>query len=384
MFLKPFVLTCLLFLSAPSFSGLNDTFRIAPYTLKHTNGHLLLNFQTNKDQSLIIDDNGEKKLAINYKKNEQYKIELRPVPCGLTKEFRILDGASMDILYQNKQPPAPCSQSVNGDEFVFGFISDTQEFKVRHEQIAETIAYHHAVEPLQFLINGGDVVQEGGIEQDWIDFFLGGKLYLMDIPQIAAIGNHDYRGAEGAIIPKFFNQFMRWEGADKDGNLFFDFPDVQLLILNSNFSKLLGKEEKNTWKWLEEKMREAEKIHKPIIVASHFPVYASSMNRFTSLNVIKMRKNLVPLLEKYKVPLVLSGHTHMFERSYKDGVHYLVAGPAGGKANSPTFKNKYQQVFDQNALTFTKIKLSHRIFTIETFNQENRMIDSLVIDLSKN
>ena len=74
----------------------------------------------------------------------------------------------------------PCP--TNSDEpFVFVFISDTQQFRDRHEDIAKTIAYHHAVEPLQFLIYGGDVVQEGAIEQDWIDFFLGGKLYLMDI-----------------------------------------------------------------------------------------------------------------------------------------------------------------------------------------------------------
>ena len=384
MILKTFALTCLLFLSTQVFSDTNNIFRVSPYTLKHPNGHLLLNFQTNDDQNLIIDDNGENKLAFNYKKFEQYKVQLNVVPCGSVKEFKILDSKTLEVLYKNVQPPAPCSSSSN-EQFVFGFISDTQELldqMGRHDEIAKTIAYHHAIDPMQFIINGGDVVQEGAHEVDWINYFQGGKIYLKDVPQIAAIGNHDYRGADGALIPKFFNQFMRWQGSDKDGNLFFDFPELQIVILNSNFS-MLKEDEENTWKWLEEKLSAAQKIHKLIIIATHFPVYASSLNRFESLNVIRMRTKLVPLVEKYKVPLVLSGHTHMYERSYKDSVNYLVAGPAGGRANHPTYKNKFQKFFDQNSLTFTQIKLTNRVFTIETYNQDNKMIDNFIIDLSK-
>lgn len=59
MILKTLVLIAVLFSTHPTFSAsLDNIFRVAPYTLKHTNGHLLLNFQTNDDQSLIIEDNG--------------------------------------------------------------------------------------------------------------------------------------------------------------------------------------------------------------------------------------------------------------------------------------------------------------------------------------
>ncbi|MGZ3787234.1 MAG: metallophosphoesterase family protein [Bacteriovorax sp.] len=382
MILKTFVFTLLFFISVHSFAFTEDVFKVAPYTLKHTNNHLILNFQTNQDINLIIRDNGENKVYFNYKKNQLYKVELGSVPCGSTEEIEILETQSKEVLYKNTLPPVPCHSLINNAPFVFGFISDTQEFKERHEDIARIIAHHHAIEPLQFLINGGDVVQTGSAEQDWIDYFLGGKLYLMDIPQIAAIGNHDYRGSKGELVPKLFQQFMRWAGSDQYGNLFFDFPSVQLLILNSNFTKLNYDEENHTWTWIEEKMKQAHEIKKPLIIATHFPVYSSSLNVFSSADVIKMRTKLVPLVEKYKVPLVLSGHTHMYERSYKDGINYLVAGPAGGRPNKPSYKNKYVQFFDKDSLTFTKIKLAHRVFTIETYNQENRMIDSLVIDLN--
>ena len=69
-----------------------------------------------------------------------------------------------------------------------------------------------------------------------------------------------------------------------------------------------------------------------------------------------MQRHISSILEKYKVPLVLSGHTHMYERSYKNGVHYIVAGPAGGRPASLIVKNRYMKFLDKDSLTFTKIK----------------------------
>lgn len=380
MLFKKIILISLLTLSTQGFSATETIFRVSPYLLRHTNGHLLVNFQLKKDKKLVIDDDGIKKSPILYKMDVHYKIELKEASCGKTKELRIEDAESKEFFYENSQPPSPCHDTPNEEPFVFGFISDTQQYTQRHEAISQVIAHQHSIEPLQFLINGGDVVEEGASEKEWIKYFIGGELYLKDIPQIAAIGNHDYWGTVGKPIPKYFQQFMRWDGADKNGNLFFSFHDFKLLILNSNFSRLSLNEESETWNWIEENIKKAKKINKPIIIATHFPVYASSLDRFSSLSVMKMRTKLVPLVEKYKVPLVLSGHTHMYERSYKDGIYYLVAGPAGGKANNPSYKNKYRQMIDPDALTFTKIKVMNKMFTLETFNQDNKMIDRFIVN----
>jgi hypothetical protein len=358
-------------------------FRVAPYTLKHPNGSLLLSFQTNSDVEMSLEEDGIEKKYSSFKNQVQYKIELSKVSCGKAVEIKLIEKETRNTVYQNIISAIPCDSFKTNQAFVFGFISDTQQFKERHEQIAKTIAFHHTVEPLQFLINGGDIVQNGFVESEWINYFLGGKLYLNDIPQIAAIGNHDYRGAHGDLIPKYFNQYLRWPGADIYGNLFFDFKEVQLLILNSNFSRLDHDAETFTWNWIEEKLALAAKINKPIIIATHFPVYSSSLNRFTTLSIMKMRSKLVPLVEKYRPAIVLSGHTHMYERSLKNGINYLVAGPAGGKANHPTFSNKYKTFMDADALTFTKLKLLQNVLTIETYNQDNLLIDQLALDLNK-
>ena len=360
-----------------------DTFRVAPYTLKHTNGHLILNFQLNQDKKLLIEDGAKIARSQDYKGKVHYQVELGVEECGVSKDVRIRDAGTQSILFNKNFEGYACIVVGAVPDYAFGFISDTQQFKDRHEAIAKVIAYHHSMEPLQFLINGGDVVQDGQKdEEQWIEYFLGGSAYLMDIPQIAAIGNHDYRGHKiEKELPQYFQKYMRWEGSPKNGNLFFEMPGLQLIIWNSNSSELKGDEERDMWDWLEKKMQAANAKKIPLIIATHFPVCSSSLNRFTSFSVMKLRRKLVPMVEKYGVKLVLSGHTHMYERSFKDGVNYLVAGPAGGRVNKPTFDNPYVQKFDADALTFTKIKYSNRVLKIETFNQDNSLIDQLVLSL---
>ena len=375
------VFLVLVFLTGTGQSFGNDLFKIAPYSLKNTNGHLILNFQLNHNKKLEIED-GEKIItARDYKRNQHYQVELSLAECGVSKDLRIKDNSNNEIIFTKNFVQPSCSETPAEGDYNFGFISDTQQYSDRHAAISKVIAYHHSLEPLQFLINGGDVVQNGFIENDWFEYFKGGSAYLLNIPQIAAIGNHDYRGEFNKGLPKYFQKYMRWEGAPTNGNLFFELPGFQLVIWNSNTPKLSTTQLREMWTWLEGKMKAAQKSSTPFILATHYPVFSSSINRFTSKEVQSLRLKLVPLAEKYNVKIILSGHTHMFERSFKDGVNYLVAGPAGGRVNRPTLKNEYQQTFDANSLTFTKIKYSNKTFKLETYNQDNIIIDQLFINL---
>ena len=359
----------------------NDLFKIAPYSLKNTNGHLVLNFQLNDNKKLEIEDGTKIISARDYKKNQHYQVELSLAECGVSKDLRIKDNINNEIIFTRNFTQPSCSDTPAQGDYNFGFISDTQQYADRHSAISKVIAHHHSLEPMQFIINGGDVVQNGFIENDWFEYFKGGSAYLLNIPQIAAIGNHDYRGEFNNSLPKFFQKYMRWEGAPTNGNLFFELPGFQIVIWNSNIPKLSHTELNEMWTWLEKKMKAAQKSNTPLILATHYPVFSSSINRFTSKEVKNLRSKLVPLAEKYGVKIILSGHTHMFERSFKDGVNYLVAGPAGGRVNRPTLKNEYQQAFDANSLTFTKIKYSNKTFKLDTYNQDNILIDQLFINL---
>lgn len=379
MFLKPLMMLIFLINIQQTFA--EDLFKIAPYTLMIKNGQLLLNMQLNADKKLTIEDD-ENSSSKDFKKNQLYQIELKDLVCGTSKEIRIKDSLSNAVVFSKSLVQPACATTPSEEDYTFGFISDTQQFSDRHAAISKVIAYHHSLTPMQFLINGGDIVQEGNDESQWFEYFKGGIAYLMDIPQIAAVGNHDYRGNEVKYqLPKFFKKYMRWNGAMDNGNLFFEMPGFQLVIWNSNTPELSNDQQDEMWRWLEAKMLKAQKDKIPLIVATHYPVYASSTNRFTSSCVKALKKHLVPLAEAYGVKLILSGHTHMYERSYRDGVNYLVAGPAGGRSNKPTFKNPYMKYLNANALTFTKIHYKDKSFKIESYDQDNVLIDQLTIKL---
>ena len=59
------------------------------------------------------------------------------------------------------------------------------------------------------------------------------------------------------------------------------------------------------------------------IVAFHHPPYTKgSHNSDTEMELINLRQRLVRILERYKVDLVLNGHSHDYERSYLINGHY--------------------------------------------------------------
>lgn len=59
------------------------------------------------------------------------------------------------------------------------------------------------------------------------------------------------------------------------------------------------------------------------VVYFHHPPYSKgSHNSDSSTELVEMRTNIIPILENYKVDLVLSGHSHAYERSYLIRGHY--------------------------------------------------------------
>tara|TARA_R110002072_G_scaffold64203_2_gene159300 strand:- start:145183 stop:146349 length:1167 start_codon:yes stop_codon:yes gene_type:complete len=367
-------------------------FEVRPYPLINEKSEILINFKLKEDSVLKV-SNSNKQFFDHlseykkYQKNELHKINLGSLKCNYPKSIEITEQISQQIIYQATLPEALCKKETNNlnqkksDKYSFGFMSDTQEFKDRHSSISNIIRKVQKKNDLDFILNAGDVVQEGDVEQQWIDFFDVSTSYLYDTPIIAALGNHDYRGSKGLKVPELFKKYLRWEKSDRYGNMSLNLDSLKIVVLNSNFFRMKKEQEKSILIWLSYQLRSAYKEKKPVILVTHFPFYSSSINRFTSMAVQKLRSKVVPLIEKYKVKVVFSGHTHMYERSIKNGVNYIVAGPAGGRINSPTWKNKYSVYLNQDILTFSHITVENNRFYMETYSEKNKVVDQISIDL---
>jgi hypothetical protein len=109
----------------------------------------------------------------------------------------------------------------------------------------------------------------------------------------------------------------------------------------------------------------------------HRPFYTASRSRADTENRF-LREQIHPLLARYRVALVLSGHDHLYQRfAAVDGVHYVVAGGGG--------KSIYELVADPNLIKgerdygFVLCDVDARALSLRASSWDGRQVDSMVI-----
>lgn len=139
-----------------------------------------------------------------------------------------------------------------------------------------------------------------------------------------AVGNHDYySGANAAAnTGPYFNTFALPKLAQAGGvpsnteaYYSFDYGKVHFICIDSDGSpRAVGGAMYN---WLVNDLAYAQANSEWIIAYFHHPPYTKGThNSDTEAQLIEMRTNFVPLLEQNGVDLVLSGHSHCYERSF--------------------------------------------------------------------
>ncbi len=142
-----------------------------------------------------------------------------------------------------------------------------------------------------------------------------------------ALGNHDGLSAKSATQSgPYFNIFTLPKHADAGGAASgteayysFDYGTIHFICLDSYGSSrlpggaMLG--------WLE---RDLASTNQPWTIAYwHHPPYSKgSHDSDTEIELVQMRENVLPVLEAAGVDLVLSGHSHSYERSFLIDGHY--------------------------------------------------------------
>lgn len=163
---------------------------------------------------------------------------------------------------------------------------------------------------------------------------------LRKSPLFPAPGNHDYQdepyaeevAQRSGEIAYYQNFSMPTKG--ESGGLpshtsafySFDIGNIHFLSLDSHGSQENGKRLFDTTGaevvWVKQDL-EANKNKGWIVAYWHHPPYSmGSHNSDTESQMVKIRENFVPILERYGVDLVLCGHSHSYERSKLMQGHY--------------------------------------------------------------
>lgn len=218
-----------------------------------------------------------------------------------------------------------------------------------------------------FVLVAGDLVETGGEQRDWDEFWrhnAGDYGHVgASIPLLAALGNHEnFAGpgggysAEGANfgVDKYLTYFeFPSNGATNpkhEGRYYrINYGPIALIVIDSSDGKphqtpadtnynLDGSHAPDfnpgseQYEWLERQLADAQRTAKFTFVSFHHTMFGSGPHsvpfghpKFSGQSGIAMRV-ILPLLFKYGVDAVISGHDEMVERSQATGLEVLADG----------------------------------------------------------
>jgi hypothetical protein len=192
--------------------------------------------------------------------------------------------------------------------------------------VAAHSAVVHAMEqvPSDFLVNTGDLVEEGGNDDDWQSFFDVEAALLRNRPLLSAIGNHDiHHDPSGSRFLRYF-AFPAAGGMPPRLYGTVRLSNVRLFFLNSQHAWESGDERQ----WLERELGrtdgEAGVVWR-IVVVHDGPWSAGPHGPSERL----AGAHVPELLAQHKVDLLFSGHDHTYQRGDAGSIKYVVSGGAG-------------------------------------------------------
>lgn len=178
--------------------------------------------------------------------------------------------------------------------------------------------------PGEFLVNSGDLVENGGDPHKWQRFFDIEQPLIGSRCLYSAIGNHELHESSGANFLKYFGDddatlvgLRRLYRSVRWGN-------IRFFFLNG-LDDFTSSDER---KWLDAELTkgDAEAALRWRIVVVHHGPWSSSLHG----NNLKLRNGgLIEVFRAHKIDLVVSGHDHVYERGDADGMLYLVSGGGG-------------------------------------------------------
>lgn len=253
-----------------------------------------------------------------------------------------------------------------GDDGVVRFVTLGDLGKQSTDQLAvrdqlETV-------PFDFALINGDVAYDDGTLEELEDNYFGVyREMLLSVPFFAASGNHDYRTDDAAPFRSVFELPDAGVPGKKDRWGSFDWGSLHVVMLDT---EKIGPEQAA---WLDADLTENELPW--VVVVGHRPAFSSGEHGSDPA----MQETFVPLFEKHRVPLVLAGHDHNYERTnVVNGVTYLVTG--GGGVGTRDVGTSEFTAFSEPVAHFVYVEIDGDELTAHAIDATGRDFDSVAIE----
>lgn len=256
------------------------------------------------------------------------------------------------------------------------------------EETTATLADHIAQREIDFFMHLGDVVYfydqyEGDFYQNWAQkYYLPFKDILRHVPHYPTLGNHDREAAtilEGQSFYHWafpsFNESEAYEGLRQWYS--FAANDVQFLSLNSQVF-YTDRSRREHDEWLDERL--AEDGFRAKIPFFHIPFWTSgTVHQNDGLPVAQTWEGRF-VDHADQIGVVLNGHSHLYERFFRNNVHYITSG--GGSSTIYSHGDSVggsQAVF--SVAHYILVEIYQTRIVVQAYDVNNELFDEAEWDI---
>lgn len=309
---------------------------------------------------------------------EDHEVELTGLRPGTRYFYRIVQsGQAISPRYTFVTAPL-----ASVDRFRFLVVGDSGMNNPAQYDVAQRMAREEA----DFFLHTGDVVYPAGgvgaaIAEYDARFFRPYQAFLSRIPAWPVVGNHDLYGLFGQPFRENFTLPSNGAGGNLEELYYsFEWGDAKFIALEGNtlFQSSATGIHMN---WLSRELSRNTK--KWVIVYLHPPLYSAGQHGSNPA----LQANLGPMLERYKVDLVLAGHEHNYERTaaikaynldptYPGLVHVTTGG--GGAALRPITPNA-QSVVTASVYHYLRFEVAGDELHGEAVDLQGAIVDRFTI-----
>ncbi len=236
-------------------------------------------------------------------------------------------GLSTTLLFTNDEFQFTTPSDVNGAPIRMIALGDCGTGTPAQSNLIQTIRNFTGNGNINGLMLLGDNAYLYGSRGDYKSRFFDiyGKQLLPNTALWPVPGNHDYSDQTNSF-PYYYSAFNLPQNGECGGlashterYYSYEISNVHFVALDSYGSeegKRMSDTTSKQFHWLKADLAANSKDW-TVVYFHHPPFSLGSHNSDTEKELIEIRQNLVPVFERYGVDLVLTGHSHTYERSYR-------------------------------------------------------------------
>ena len=217
-------------------------------------------------------------------------------------------------------------------------------------------------ERAELVINTGDLTEHGTDYREWQEeFFEPARPLMAYLPLWPSMGNHD-----GNHISYFENFSL----PNNEAWYSFRRGPVEFFALNTGYKVNPSSPQ---YQWFEAALAASTAPWK--VAFFHHPPFSCTASRLPGFRPV--REHIQPLLERYGVQIVFSGHDHLYARGHQNGVTYIITGGGGAYTYPPTVKPP--NILCRRVYHYCWVRIDRDELHLKAIDIDGKEIDAFVI-----